>query len=85
MNLWLKDMYAQHGYSYDAAWTLVQDQGLSNPDQFWVMIDNNVNDICSVIIKPGGIDANETPYNRHPFSVMTQKNMKLDSFLFYHR
>ena len=50
-----------------------------------VFTDNNVNDICNVLRKPGYKNANGMPNRGQQDSVIAQKNLKLAAFLFKQR
>ena len=68
-----------------AANKLVREQRLDSLDRLKVLMDKNVNDICNVIRKPGGMNANGTPDRVQQVSVIAQENLKLATFLFNHR
>ena len=51
-------MYVWLGFSPKAAKLLVREQGLDNPERLRVLTDKNVDDICNVVRKPGGKNAN---------------------------
>ena len=48
-------------------------------------MEKNVNDICNVMRKPGGNNANAMPNRRQNVSVIAQENLKLAAFIFHHR
>ena len=54
-------MYIWLGFSPEAAKLLIRDQGLDNPDRLRVLTGKNVDDICNVMRKPGGKNADRTP------------------------
>ena len=81
----LQNMYIQLGFSPKAAKLLIREQGLDNPDRLRVLTDKNVDDICNVMRKPGGKNANGTPDRGQQVSVIAQENLKLTAFLFHHR
>ena len=83
MTLWLQDIYIWLEFSAERSKLLVKEQGLDNPERLRV-INKNVNDICNVMRKPGGKNANGTP-DRQQVSVIAQKILKLAAFLFHHR
>ena len=58
---WLQDMYVQLGISPKAAKLVVREHGLDSPDRLRVLTDKNVDDICNVVRKPGGKNANGMP------------------------
>ena len=78
MALKLQDMYTLLGYSPEAA-------KLDSPDRLRVLTDKNVDDICNVVRKPGGKNADGTPDRGQQVSVIAQENLKLAAFLFHHR
>ena len=45
----------------------------------------NVNNICNIVQKPGGKNANWIPNRGQQVSVIAHKNLKLAVFLFHHR
>ena len=61
MALKLQSMYTQLGFSPKAAKLLLREQWLNRPDRLRVLADKNANDICYVMRKPGGKNANGTP------------------------
>ena len=85
MALKLQDMYTRLGFSPKAAKLLVREQGLNSPDRLRVLTDKNVDDICNVMRKPGGKNADGTPDRGQQVSVIAQENLKLAAFLFHHR
>ena len=48
-------------------------------------MDKNVDDICNVMRKPGGKNANGMPDKGQQVSVIAQVTLKLAAFLFHHR
>ena len=44
----------------------------------------NVDDICNIMRKPGGKNADRTPDRGQQVMVIAQENLKLAAFLFYH-
>ena len=64
---------------------LIREQGLDSPDRLRVLIDKNVDDICNVVRKAGGKNANGTPDRGQQVLMIAQENLKLAAFLFYHR
>ena len=64
---------------------LIREQGLDSPERLQVLIDKNVDDMCDVIRKPSGKNANGMPNRGQQVSVMAQENLKLAVFLFHHR
>ena len=83
MVLWLQDMYLWLGFSPEKASLLVREQGLHSPDRLRVLIDKNVDDICDIVMKPGGKNANEMSDRGQQLSVIAQENLKLAAFLFH--
>ena len=63
---------------------LVRVQGLDSPKRLIVLTNNNVNDVCNVVKKPDGKNADRMPDRRQQVSVIAQENLKLAIFLFYH-
>ena len=61
MALKLQNMYTQLGFSCKAAKLLISEQGLDNPARLRVLTDKNVDQICNVMRKPGGKNANGMP------------------------
>ena len=84
MTSWLQDMYLHFGFSPKFR-LLIREQGLGSPDRLKVLMDKNVDDICNVLRKPGGNNANRMPDRRQKVSVIAKENMKLLAFLFHHR
>ena len=72
-------------FSPKAAKLLVREQGLNSPERLQVFIDKNVDDICNVMRKPCGKNANGMPERGQQVSVIAQENLKLAAFLFHHR
>ena len=84
MALCLQDMYLWLGYSPEAARLLIREQGLDSPGRLRVLTDENVNEICNAVRKPGGNNAYETMVRGQKVSVTAQENLKLAVFLFHH-
>ena len=85
MALKLKNMYIWLGFSPKAAKLLIREQGQDNPNRLRVLTDKNVDDICNVVRKPGGKNANGTLGRRQQVSVIAQGSLKVAAFLFHHR
>ena len=85
MASWLQDMYVQLGFSPEAAKLLVREQGLDSPERLRVLTNKNVDDVCNVMRKPGGKNADGMPDRGWQVSVIAQENLKLAIFLFHHR
>ena len=80
MALWLQDMYLCLGFSPEAA-PLLKD----SPKRLRILMDKNKYDICNVMRKPDGKNAERMLKRGHQVSVITQENMKLAAFLFHQR
>ena len=78
-------MYTWHGFNPKAAKLLIREQGLDSPDRLRLLSDKNVDDICNVMRKPGGKNANRMPDRGQQVLVIAQENLKLAAFLFHHR
>ena len=61
MNWWLQDTYIWLGFIPKAAKLVIREQGQDNPERLRVLMDKIVNDIWSVVRKPGGKNANKMP------------------------
>ena len=85
MALWLKDMYLQLRLSPEAARLLIIEQRLGSPERLRVLRDKNVDDICNVMRKPGGKNADGMPDRGQQVSLIAQENLKLAVFLFHHQ
>ena len=85
MALKLQGMYIRLGFSPNAAKLLIREQGLDSPDRLRVLTDENVDDICNVMRKPGSKNVDGTPNRGQQVSVIAQENLKLAVFLFHHR
>ena len=85
MASWFQDMYVWLGFSPEVAKLLVREQGLDSPERLSVITDKNVDDICNVVRKPGGKNANGMPNRGQQVSVIAQENLKLAIFLFHHK
>ena len=81
----LQDMYLQLRFSPEAAMLLVKEQGLDSPDGLRLLKDKIVDDICNVMRKRGGKNANRTPNRGQQVSFIAQENLKLAIFLFHHQ
>ena len=66
----LQDMYTRLGFSSKAANLLVKEQGLDSPDRLRVLTDKNDDDICNVMRKPGGKNADRMPDRGKQVSVI---------------
>ena len=84
MALWLQDMYLWLRLSPEAARLLVKVQGLDSPERLRVLTDKNVDDICNIMRKPGGKNANGMLHREQHASVIAKENLKLAVFLFHH-
>ena len=80
-----QNMYVWLGFSLKAARLLVREQGLDNPHRLRVFTNKNDDDICNVVRKPGGKNADGTPNRGWQVSVIAQENLKLAALLFHHR
>ena len=85
MDLWLQDTYIWLGFIPEAARLLIRKQGLDHSKRLRVLADKNVDDICSVVRKPGSKNANGMPNRGQQVSVISQENLTLSAFLFHHR
>ena len=83
--MWLQDMYIQLGFSPEGTKLLIREQGLDSPERLQVLTDKNVDDICNVMRKPSGKNANGMPNKGQQVSGEAQENLKLAVFLFHHR
>ena len=78
-------MYVWLGFSPKAAKLLVREQGLDSPEGLRVLTNKNNDDICNVMRKSGGKNADGTPDKGQKVSVIAQENLKLAIVLFHHR
>ena len=85
MALWLQDINVQLGFSLISTKLLIREQGLDSQERHQVLTDKNVDDICNVLRKQGGKNANGMPNRGHQVSVIAQENLKLATFLLHHR
>ena len=85
MDSWLQDMSNWVRFSPEAAKLLVKEQGLDRAERLSVLADKNVDDICNVMRKQGGKNANGMLNRGQQVSVIAQENMKLAVFLVPHR
>ena len=83
--LWLQYIYIQLEFSPKAAKLLIKEQGIDSPERLRVLADKNVDDICNIMRKPGGMNAHEMLYKGQQVSVIVQENLKLASFIFHNR
>ena len=74
MVLWLQDMYLQLRFSPEAAQLLIREY-----------TDQNVDDICNIVRKLGGKNADGMSDRGQQPSVISQENLKLAAFLFQQR
>ena len=70
--------------STEAARLLIKEQGLDSPERLRAFTDKNVDDMCNVVRKPGGKNADGTPDRELQVSVIAQEKLKLAAFLYYH-
>ena len=61
MALWLQDMYTLLGFSPKAAKLLIKEQELDRPERLRFLTNTNVNDMCNIVRKPGGKNADGMP------------------------
>ena len=59
---------------------LVREHGLNSPDRLQALNDKNVDDICDVMKKPGGKNANRMPDKGQQVSDKDEENVKLADF-----
>ena len=76
-------MYVWLGFSPKAAKLLIRKMGLDNSNRLRVLMDKNYDNICNVMRKPGGKNANGTPNRGQQVSVIAQENLKLAAYLFH--
>ena len=69
MALLLQNTYLWHGFYSKAAQLLIREQGLDRLDRLQVT-DKNVYDICNVVRKLGGRDADRMPDRGQQVSVI---------------
>ena len=84
MASWLQDMYVKLGFSPKAAKLLVRNRTRQSR-RLQVFTDKNVDNICNVVRKLGGKNANGVPNRGQQVSVIAQENLKLAIFQFHHR
>ena len=77
------EYYIQLGFSPEAAKLLIREQGLESSERLRVLTDKNVDDICNVVRKPCGKNANRD--RGQQVSVIAEENQKLAASLFHHR
>ena len=77
-------MYTRLGFSPKAAKLHIREQGLDSPDRLRVLTDKNVDDICNVMRKSGGKNADGMPDRGQQVLVIAQENLKLGAFIFHH-
>ena len=78
-------MYIWLGFSPEAAKLLFREQELGCPKRLQVFTDKNVNNICNIVSKPVGKNADGTSDREQQVSTIAQKSLKLAVFLFHHR
>ena len=64
---------------------LVREQWLDSPNRLRAIPDKNVNDICHVVRKPAGKNANGMPNRWQQVSVIAQENLQLFAFPCHHK
>ena len=84
MALWLQDMYLQFGFGSEAVRLLARERGLDSTERLRVFTVKNVNDIWTVMRKPGNKNADGTPDRGQQISVIAYENLKLAIFLFHY-
>ena len=85
MALWVHDINQQLRFSPKTACLLVREQGLDNPDQLHVLTNKNVNEICNIMMKPGGKNANGMHDKGQQVLAKAQDGLKLAVFLFHNK
>ena len=63
----------------------IREQGLDSPDRMRFLTDKNVDDICNVVRKPGGKNADGMLDRDQQVTVIVQENLKLAAILFHYR
>ena len=66
-------MYFWLGFSAEAVKFLAREQGLDRPERLRVLTDKNVDDICNVVRKLGGKNANGIFKRGQSISVIVQE------------
>ena len=81
----LQDMYIWLGFSPEAVKLLIREIGLDSPERPRALTNKNVNDICNVMRKLGGKNADGMPNRGQQVSLIVHENLKLAIFLLHHR
>ena len=77
-------MYIRLGFSPKAAKLHVREQRLDYLDRLRILMDKNIHDICNVVRKPGGKNADGTSNRGQQVSVIAQENLMFAAFLSHH-
>ena len=75
MALLLLGIYLLLRFSHEAARLLTREQGLDSPERLRVLTGQNVDDICNVVRKPGGKNANRTHNRGQQISMIDHGNL----------
>ena len=73
MASWLQDIYFWLRFSSEAASLLVREHRLESPESLKVLTDENVDDICNVMRRPGGKNADDMHDRGQQISVIVQE------------
>ena len=82
MVLQLQDIYLKLGFSCEAARLLEGEQESHSPERLRVLIHKNVNDICNIVRKSGGKNADGMTNRWKQILAIAQENLMLVIFLF---
>ena len=72
-------------FSPKAAKLLIRKQGIDSAERLRALTDKNVDDICNVMRKLGGKNADGMLNRGQQVSAIAQENLKIAVFLFHHR
>jgi hypothetical protein len=65
------------GFSAAAATNLTDTQGMDNLDEFYLLDDTEITNLCKTVRRPGGLLANNVPDPGHAITPRAETNLKL--------
>ena len=73
----IRALFGRMGFTNEVSDYLVTDQSLDSLDEIALLTDKDIDNLCSVVRRPGGTIANNVPNPGLNVSVRAQINMKL--------
>ena len=82
----LRSAYGRIGFSAEAALVITDTQGIDNMEELEILTDGEIENLCKVIRRPGGIDPITNVANLGlQVSLRAKNNLKLARFFLKHK